>query len=78
MLQFITSLTTTHFQTFDKLKEILESESACAIKWFTRNGMLLILINLKPSLFTKKEQTTQMKIYKLAMKIFKLYHQLNY
>ena len=78
MLQFITSLTTTHFQTFDKLKEILESESECAIKWFTRNGMLLILINLKPSLFTKKEQTTQMKKYKLAMKIFKLYHQLNY
>ena len=24
-------------KTFDKLKEILESESKCAIEWFTRN-----------------------------------------
>ena len=26
-------------KTFDKLKEILESQSECAIEWFTRNGM---------------------------------------
>ena len=63
--------------TFDKLKEIIESESKCAIEWFTKNGILLILINLKPSLLTKKEQTTQMKRYKFAMEIFKLSDQLN-
>ena len=33
---------------------------------------LLILINVKPSLLTKKEQTTRMKRYKLATKIFKI------
>ena len=27
--------------TFDKLKEILESKSKCAIEWFTRNGMFV-------------------------------------
>ena len=26
-------------KTFDKLKEILESESECAIEWCTRNGI---------------------------------------
>ena len=28
-------------KTFAKLKEILESESECAIEWFTRNGMFV-------------------------------------
>ena len=28
-------------KTFDKLKEILESESECAVEWFTRNGMFV-------------------------------------
>ena len=40
-------------KTFDKLKEILESESECEIEWFTRNGIFVILINLKLSLLTK-------------------------
>ena len=33
---------------------------------------LVILINLKPSLLTKEEQTTQMKGFKLATKIFSI------
>ena len=78
MLQFITSMTITQFKTFDKLKEILESESACAIEWFTRNGMFANLNKFKAVIIDKKEQMTQMKRYKLATKIFKLYHQLNY
>ena len=28
-------------KTFYKLKEILESETECAIEWFTRNGMFV-------------------------------------
>ena len=28
-------------ETFDKLKEILESESEYGIEWFTRNGMFV-------------------------------------
>ena len=60
--------------TFDKLKEILESESKCAIEWFTINGMFVDPDKFKAFVIDKKEQTTQMKRYKLATKIFKLYH----
>ena len=45
-------------KTFYKLKEILESQSKCAIEQFTRNVCLLILIDLKPSLSTKKTNYT--------------------
>ena len=65
-------------KTFDKLKESLESESECAIGWFTRNGMFVNPDEFKVFAIGKKEQTTQMKRYKLATKIFKLYNQLNY
>ena len=59
---------------FDKLKEVLESESECTIEWFTRNGLFGNLDKLKPSLLIKKEQTTQTKKWKLATKIFNLYY----
>ena len=78
MPRFITSLTATQFrQTFDKLKEILESESECATEWFTRNGMLFNPDKYKPFVIDKKK-TTQMKRCKLATTILKLYYQLNY
>ena len=39
---------------FDKLKEILESESECAIKWFTRNDMFADPDKLKVFVIDKK------------------------
>ena len=81
MPQFITSLTTTHFhasqKTFDQLKEILEPESECAIEWFNRNGKFVNHDKFKAFVIDKKEQTTQMKRYKPATKIFKMSNQLN-
>ena len=64
-------------KTFDKLKEILESESECATEWFTRNGMLFNPDKYEPFVIDKKK-TTQMKRCKLATTILKLYYQLNY
>ena len=82
MPQFITSLMITlssFAKTFDKLKESLEFESECAIiGWFTKNSMFVNPDKFKVFVIDKKEQTTQMKRYKLATKIFKLYNQLNY
>ena len=43
-------------KTFAKLKEILESESECAIEWFTRNGMLVNPDKFK-AFVTDKERT---------------------
>ena len=65
-------------KTFDKLKESLESECECAIGWFTKNGMFVNPGKFKVFVIDKKEQTKQMKRYKLATKIFKLYNQLNH
>ena len=65
-------------KTVDKLKKILKSESECAIKWFTRNGMFVNPDKFKPFVIDKKEKTTQTRRYKLATKIFKLCHQLSY
>ena len=65
-------------KTFGKLKEILEPESESAIEWFTRNGMFANPDKSKAFVIDKKKQTTQMKRCKLATKIFKLYHQLDY
>ena len=66
-------------KTLDKLKEILESESEYAVEWFTRNSMFVNLGKFKAFVIDKKNPT-QMKRYKykLATKLFKLYHQLNY
>ena len=41
-------------KTFDKLKEILESESECAIEWFTRNGMFVNPDKFKAFVIDKK------------------------
>ena len=65
-------------KTFDKLKESLGSECECAIGLFTKNGMFVNPGKFKVFVIDKKEQTKQMKRYKLATKIFKLYNQLNY
>ena len=65
-------------KTFGKLKEILEPESESAIEWFTRNGMFANPDKSKAFVIDKKKQTTQMKRCKLATKIFKFYHQLDY
>ena len=56
-------------KTFDKLKEILESESGFAIEWFTRNGLFINLDKFKAFIIDKKEQATQMKGNKLETKI---------
>ena len=52
-------------KTFDKLKESLESECECAIGWFTKNGMFVNPDKFKVFVIDKKEQTKQMKRYKL-------------
>ena len=65
-------------KTFGKLKEILESESESAIEWFNRNGVFANPDKFKAFFIDKKKKTTQMKRYKLATEIFKLYHQLDY
>ena len=65
-------------KTFDKLKEILESESECVTEWLIRNGMFANPDKFKAFVIDKKEQTAEMKRYKLATRIFKLYYQLNY
>ena len=65
-------------KTVDKLKQILELESKCAIEWLIRNGMFVNPDRFKAFVTDKKKQTSQMKRNKLAMKIFKLYNQLNY
>ena len=57
---------------FDKLKEILEPESECAIEWFTRNSVFVNPGKFKAFFIDKKEQTTQIKSHKLGTKIFKL------
>ena len=44
----------------------------------TRNGMFVNPDKFKALVIDKKEETTQMKRYKLATKIFKSYNQLNY
>ena len=68
-------------KTFYKLKEIPKPESECVecvIEWFTRNGMFTNPDKFKAFIVDKKEPTTQIKRCKLATKIFKLYHYLNY
>lgn len=59
-------------KTFDKPKEVLESESQCAIEQFTGNRMFANPNKFKDFFVGKKEQATQIKRYKLARKIFKL------
>ena len=49
-------------KTFDKLKEILESESECATEWFTRNGMLFNPDKYKPFVIDKKKNYTNEKM----------------
>ena len=41
-------------KTFDKLKEILESESECAIEWFTKNSMFANSDKFKTFVIDKK------------------------
>ena len=62
-------------KTFDKIKKILESESECPIEWFTRTYMFVNPERFKAFVIDqKREQTTQMKRYKLPTKIFKYYN----
>ena len=57
MPQFITSLAITLLgfaKTFEKLKKILESESECAIDWFTTNGIFVNPDQFKAFVIDKK------------------------
>ena len=56
-------------KTFAKLKEILESESECAIEWFTRNGMFVNPDQFKAFVIDKKRANyTNEKIKKKEKK----------
>ena len=46
-------------KTFDKLKEILESESQCTTEWFTRNGMFVNPDKFKAFVIDKKNYTNE-------------------
>ena len=56
-------------KTFDKLKEILESESKCAIEWFTRNGTFANPDKFKAFVIDKKRINYTNERCKLTRKI---------